>query len=256
MQEKMAHVFHWIIKSFKDEQPHQTRVLDFGCGSGELVRLLSQIGYDAYGTDIGGDWIDEPGAWRRNIPATSWVDGRRFRPLIGRPYRIPYDTGFFDVVVSNQVIEHAENKTEAFAEITRVLKQNGISIHCFPSKWRLIEPHIFVPLVSWFWPNVPYWWLCLWALLGVRNPQQRSMSWREVAIKNHHYCKIGISYWSKRKIKKALGAGFHDFAAARLRAGGGRATKLSRVPILGLAFGAAYGSLHMLWVGTAPQRHN
>jgi 2-polyprenyl-3-methyl-5-hydroxy-6-metoxy-1,4-benzoquinol methylase len=32
------------------------KVLDFGCGAGNLVAALVRLGHDAYGCDIGGDW--------------------------------------------------------------------------------------------------------------------------------------------------------------------------------------------------------
>ena len=36
------------------------RVLDFGCGRGELVQQLRERGYDAYGCDPEADWTPEP----------------------------------------------------------------------------------------------------------------------------------------------------------------------------------------------------
>ena len=99
-------------------------------------------------------------------------------------------------------MEHARNKEEALSEIWRVLKVGGHAMHLFPSKWYLpVEPHIFVPLVNFFWPKCPKWWLALWAILGVRNEFQGVKSWKEVTEDNYAYCRQGLSYWSNRKFQ-------------------------------------------------------
>lgn len=109
--------------------------------------------------------------------------------------QLPFDDNAMDVVVSTSVLEHAQNTEQVFEEINRVLKPGGCSIHLYPGKWYLpSEPHIFVPLVNFFWPNCPRWWLALWARLGVRNDFQRDLDWREVTKLNAKYCKTGLNY--------------------------------------------------------------
>lgn len=46
---------------------------------------------------------------------------------------LPYSENQFNIVISDQVIEHLENPKKAIAESFRVLKKNGIAIHttCF-----------------------------------------------------------------------------------------------------------------------------
>ncbi len=172
-------------------------VLDFGCGNGDFVRLLSDSGFNAFGCDIGADWPSDEGDWQRSTPAEKWVTDSRLFPIQARPYRLPFPDESFDAVVSTSVFEHVENKAEAFSEISRVLKVGGRALHLFPSRWRLpVEPHIFVPLVPQMWPNVPQWWLSVWALLGIRNGPQKSKGWREVARLNKDYIRHGLSYWS------------------------------------------------------------
>src|SRR5262249_29824396 len=115
----------------------------------------------------------------------------------------------FDAVISTSVLEHARNKTELFAEVHRVLRPGGATFHVYPSKYYLpAEPHIHVPLVSWLWPRVPRVWLAIWALAGVRNEFQRGMPWREVVRSNAEYCAGGLSYWSNRAYRAALGPVF------------------------------------------------
>jgi SAM-dependent methyltransferase len=199
-------VFHRIISDTLKRPPQQVRVLDFGCGSGELVRELLGQGYDAFGCDIGSDWPADRGEWQRGLPATKWATEFRDRlsPIQSKPYRLPYDDATFDAVISLSVLEHVQNKEEAFAEFARVIKPDGIGAHMFPSKWNFRECHLFVPMVSILWPNIPAWWLDFWALLGIRNQFQAGIGWREVAKLNKAYCRDGIHYWSRKRIHVAF----------------------------------------------------
>jgi hypothetical protein len=65
------------------------------------------------------------------------------------------------------------------------------------SKYKPIEPHVFVPLGGIF---QAYPWLLLWAFLGIKNSFQKSLRFREVAEKNYGYLKSQTHYLSKRKI--------------------------------------------------------
>jgi SAM-dependent methyltransferase len=152
---------------------------------------LRKKGYESYGCDL---W----GTYGHKAPELEYL-----KEITTDPYRLPFSDGFFDVVISTSVFEHAQNKTDCMHEIHRVLREGGISMHLFPSKWRLfVEPHIKVPLVSWLWPFVPKWWLILWAFIGVRNEFQKAKNWREVSELNYKYCKNGLSYWSTRRYYK------------------------------------------------------
>lgn len=155
----------------------KAKVLDFGCGRGELVNFFAADGHDAYGCDI--------------IEST----GKRLARIKSDPYRLPYPDATFDVVTSSSVLEHAQNTKECFAEIKRVLKPGGVAMHLYPGKWFLPrEPHIFVPLVNFFWPKVPTIWLAAFAFAGVRNDFQRGLEWKEVLSKNSAYCISGLHY--------------------------------------------------------------
>lgn len=43
-------------------------------------------------------------------------------------HKIPYKSGFFDVVICTEVLEHVENPSKVLQEIKRVMKKNGIAI--------------------------------------------------------------------------------------------------------------------------------
>lgn len=164
------------------------RILDFGCGHGLHLSAYLSSGLDAYGCDVDPYWSDDRSGRMRAIE---------------RPYRIPFPMDHFDAVVSTSVLEHAQNASEVFAEVYRVLRPGGVALHLFPTKHYLPrEPHIYVPLANFFWPHVPRFWLALWALLGVRNEHQQGKTWREVVEWNAHYCRRGIAYFTCREYER------------------------------------------------------
>jgi SAM-dependent methyltransferase len=161
--------------------------LDFGGGEGEVVQAATSRGLDAWGCDI---VLDEPSDRLRKIRM---------------PYTIPFPDDMFDMVGSNQVFEHVQNPQEALLEIHRVLKPGGISLHVFPSRYRVIEGHTFVPLASVIHAR---WWLRLWAQAGIRNQFQQGKSAAEVVDLNHPFLLANTRYLRRREIFAYAGEHF------------------------------------------------
>ena len=215
---------HDAIRDFAQTDPQKAKVLDFGCGRGELVDGLCALGVDAYGCDINPRWDG---------------DKSRLRPIECSSYRIPYDDNLFDLVCSNSVFEHVQNIRESFLEIKRVLRPGGISFHIYPAKWYLpVEPHIFVPLVNAMWPKQPRWWLAFWAIMGIRASFQQGLNWRQVTEANWRYCKTKLCYPPQSFFRVVLMEVFgncdwpmHYFLS---KAGGGMVSLYRRLPLKSL----------------------
>jgi SAM-dependent methyltransferase len=125
--------------------PPGGRVLDYGCGAGQIVAKLLGRGVDAYGCDA----YFEGNDWSSSVSAE--LMGSRIRRIENG--RIPYEDGWFDVVISNQVMEHVEDLDAVLAEIHRVLMTGGHVLSIFPDKgvWR--EGHTNVPFMHWLPPG-------------------------------------------------------------------------------------------------------
>jgi SAM-dependent methyltransferase len=115
-------------------------VLDFGCGSGTLVRMLRAEGYDAFGVDI--RW---PGADYGDLEADE-LGRRGVLRYFEEGGRLPFEDDMFDVLVSDQVFEHVVPFRESVDEIERVVKPDGVMYHHFPARRVLREGHIGIPL--------------------------------------------------------------------------------------------------------------
>lgn len=204
------------------------RLLDFGCGAGVLVRHFLDKGLDAYGADLDEFWIHGD----NSDPEPNFHEERhRFRRIESSPYRIPFDDNSFDFCCSTQVFEHVRDYDQALGEIHRVLKPGGAALHLFPSRWRIVESHVFVPFASVLRAR-PY--LAFWALLGIRNRFQKGMPWREVAKVNEEYLRSSTLYLSRRQI-------------ARIARG-----RIGEVRFLHRAYVKHHPSRKMRWLGKVP----
>jgi SAM-dependent methyltransferase len=149
---------------------HGGRVLDYGCGAGQVVALMRKKGIEAYGCDA-----YEGGSGRYNII----VEATFIRTVSNG--RIPFDDEFFDVVVNNQVMEHVVDLNAVIREIGRVLKPGGVVLSLFPDKsiWR--EGHCGVPFAHWFAKRsgFRFWYVYLFRCLGfgINKEGKTRMQW-------------------------------------------------------------------------------
>lgn len=138
------------------------RVLDLGCGQGDLIAYLHKslallrpdIQFQVYGYDV--IWgSPETNTGKANAiaklqqeaPGTDWSQRVSFQPP-SSPW--PFPDAFFDIIVSNQVLEHVADHAALVAEVKRTLAPGGSSAHLFPLKNYVYEGHIFVPFVHRF----------------------------------------------------------------------------------------------------------
>jgi len=178
-----------ILSNLGFSTGRDTKLLDFGCGNGELVAAYRRLGINAFGCDL--QFKDGP-----HVQLLS-ADGAIRR--IELPYRLPFPDNSFEVIVSDQVFEHVADIETSFSELRRVLKPAGICLHTFPSRYILREPHVGVPLAGLIQSRP---WLYLWALLGVRMPNQIGLSAIEVSEANYTYLHRSTHYLSKSAIRE------------------------------------------------------
>jgi SAM-dependent methyltransferase len=170
--------------------PDAARILDLGCGEGDSVRALRAAGFDARGCDI---------ALRDTPKSRELIAAGVIREIPMRPYRLPFDDGEFDLVLSDEVLEHVMNYEDFIAENRRVQKIGGASLHLFPGPWTPIEMHTYVPLAS---IHRSFPWLLAWAALGVRNEFQRGLDVLEVARRNYNYLRSSTNYVTTPEVRR------------------------------------------------------
>ena len=218
-----------LLSEFGRELTERSVILDFGCGHGGLVEVYRQAGFQAFGADVK---VERPAEWLRMIPA---VNGT---------YRLPFDDATFDFVFSNSVLEHVEDLDAALHDIQRVLKPGGATLHLFPPRTALIEPHVHLPFSGILQGPA---WLRLWASLGVRNSFQRGLSAAQVARHNHDFLHSQTFYRSKRDLGRYLRRHFQTVVFAdhqMIKHSYGRAGRLGALVKICPPIASWYGSLH------------
>jgi ubiquinone/menaquinone biosynthesis C-methylase UbiE len=120
------------------------KILDYGCGRAEIVEEGLKQDLDIVGVEA----FYEGNQSKKVVKQKGLLNSFVF-PL-GTNFEIPFPPDTFDLIISNQVLEHVEDIDYTLKEIQRVLKSTGTFITIFPhlSVWR--EGHCGIPFSHWF----------------------------------------------------------------------------------------------------------
>lgn len=107
-------MLHWLAKARAGLVPPAARadavLLDVGCGAGLLAPHVS--GYRHVGVDLVASALRQAGE-------------RGVRPVRADAARLPFATGFADVVCAGEILEHVPDLPAVVAEVCRVLRPGG-----------------------------------------------------------------------------------------------------------------------------------
>lgn len=114
----------------------ELRVLDFGCGTGELTVLINKHGAQCFGLDIHKEHLD----MARILAAENNLDANIFIKN-DMENMLPFEDDCFDLIVSFSVFEHIENNvlTWLLPEFYRTCK--GIVYTLVPNPIKPIDDH-------------------------------------------------------------------------------------------------------------------
>lgn len=124
------HLFRELIMRFCQPESH---ILDVGAGAG----IVSPMNFKGQVARVCG--IDPDSRVTQN----PYLDEGK----VAMAEHIPYDDSTFDIVFSDNVLEHLDNPEEVFAEVRRVLKPGGTFLVKTPNKLH------YVPLVATLTPH-------------------------------------------------------------------------------------------------------
>ncbi len=116
--ENSSDIFRDIINDYTTSE---TKILDVGCGHGDLLKPIHEKTLHSYGIDPDKEAIEK----NTFIKNTS----------VAGAESLPFEDNFFDLVVSAWVLEHLPDPEKAFKEIHRVLKPGGKVVFLTPNVW-------------------------------------------------------------------------------------------------------------------------
>ncbi|WP_134670275.1 class I SAM-dependent methyltransferase [Halorussus marinus] len=124
-----------ILDEFLASLPANTRIAEFGCGTGRFTAQTVRRGYDSVATDLSREMLDQT---RR----ATQRDGceTRLQPIQADVTNLPYSTGSFDAGVMINVLSHLPEPEAAFEEIGRVLDEDGVFLFNYPRLYSLYFP--------------------------------------------------------------------------------------------------------------------
>lgn len=114
-------------------QPSTGRVIDIGCGQGELVKLLRADGYDAEGVDVSPEQVGiAQAAGLRGV----YCDD--YRKVLAK------QVGQFAAITATDFLEHLgkEEVLHAFDLVNSALMQNGVFVGRVPNAASPLSGHI------------------------------------------------------------------------------------------------------------------
>lgn len=131
------------------------RVLDVGCGVGQVVATLAREGFDAWGVDVAEANIVRS---RQLTDRCRWYDGGR----------LPFPDGHFASVGALNVLEHVQEPEAFVAEVVRVTAPGGQIVLSSPNFLRVLGWRDYHPRMR----GVGNKWRNLRALLARRQQMQ------------------------------------------------------------------------------------
>ena len=137
-----------LTKALHGQIPTGGRLLDLGCGTGELARASAAAGFRVTACDIATEML-------RRAAERDPRDGVEWIRLDPGWRTLPFGTAVFDAVVAASVLEYVDDPAAVLGECARVLRPGGVVLCTVPD------------------PRNPVRWLERAASLAVRVPLAR-----------------------------------------------------------------------------------
>lgn len=126
----------FIVDSIEQVKKKDLRILDVGCGNGNISLALGSLGYNILGVDIDPVSIEKA----NEINQFSNV---RFQVYDANQFNL---TDQFDAIVCSEVLEHLKNPEDLVKTLHSILKPGGVFIATVPNGWGPRELFITKPM--------------------------------------------------------------------------------------------------------------
>ena len=118
----------FLSLTLKKYLPAPAKILDVGCGTGEVLDFLSELRYEVEGIDPSEE-------------ALRYCGNKSLKVKSGTAEMISFDNDSFDGVLALDVLEHLADDSVGVKELCRILKPNGLAIITVPAHPSLFSIH-------------------------------------------------------------------------------------------------------------------
>jgi 2-polyprenyl-3-methyl-5-hydroxy-6-metoxy-1,4-benzoquinol methylase len=125
-----------FAKQLNDELPFNTRVLEVGCGTGQLTNYLSIAQREIVGVDMSFSSLSLGSKFKleHNLNRSSFFQMNLFNPI--------FKDKVFHYIICNGVLHHTHNPKLGFKSITQLLKVGGMIIIGLYNRYGRISTHL------------------------------------------------------------------------------------------------------------------
>ena len=143
------------------------RILDNGCGLGSYLNAFAPFSQQRFGLEI------EEDRARQALAAAEGI-------VTSQGEMLPFASNSFDVVFSNEVIEHVGDDGASMSEMIRVVKPAGRVLIFCPNRWYPVEQHGIYWRGSYKFGNIPFVNYLPDPLRDRLAPHVRTYTWRKL----------------------------------------------------------------------------
>jgi len=135
-----------IVKQLKKRIPKGSRILDFGCGTGNIAAECGKEGYKVDAVDRSMRMVEHAGSSFR-------IEGVDFS-FCANPLQLEFADGTFDAIIASSVLEYVVPLHAQLKELHRVCKDGGVSLITVPNmghpiRWfEAVERCLVVPIID------------------------------------------------------------------------------------------------------------
>ncbi len=162
-------------------------IFDYGCGTGKLIMALKCAGFNnSFGADVvkkfDNDLFNKLGFGENTFKL---IEGKK----------IPYEDKSFDVLCSNEVIEHVFDHHSYYSQASRVLKEKGIFYIHAPQRLQPFDTHSRCWFIHYFPKKIRK---ILWDIFSKQGGEYLN-NYLNLKTVNYHK-KIACNYFDNIKV--------------------------------------------------------
>ena len=111
-----------FAKKLDEELPYSSKIIEIGCGTGQLSNFLSRYNRTIIGTDLSLNSLELANNFRKanSIENVFFLQMNLFKPC--------FNEGTFDAVISNGCLHHTADPKKAFNTVTKLAKKGGLIV--------------------------------------------------------------------------------------------------------------------------------